>query len=109
MKLPAALLFEDFKTKRAKFIEMGAAPEEVDGLITRFKALKKRNALDGTENDIDSYESIDKLREVVQAKEQVASRSQVKKKQKLEGVTVVEDTPKWLVLVPHNRDAAQLY
>lgn len=106
MKLPLA---EGFKEKKAKFIEAGADPAEVDQWFGRFKQLKTRGALQGSEIDIDAYASFDQLKEIVQAREQVKSKTQKKKETKAEGATVVADTPKWLVLSPHNPEASRFY
>lgn len=106
MRLPLA---EGFKEKKAQFIGAGADAAEVEQVMARFKQLKQRRILQGSELNIDSYESFDQLKEIVSQREQDKSKTQKKKQTKLEGATVIADTPEWLVLSPHNREASQFY
>lgn len=107
--LPQNQLQEGFKEKKAAFVAAGADPADVDELFRQFKALKQRRALPPEELDIDTYATVDEVREVVQRRSQEKSKSQVDREKKYEGAIKIAETPEWLVLVPKNRDASCLY
>jgi hypothetical protein len=106
---PTFIIFEGFREKRALFISQGHDEAEVDEVLTIFKQLKQRSALQGEQGDIDRYSDFGTLKQTVDEASKATSKTQAKLKVRREQAIVLRDDDEMSIVVPKTRAAAIQY
>ena len=102
------LLFEDYKTVRAKWVKSGADASSVDTIIAQYREMINAHRISGDQKNIDWWgkKSWEEFKSFVDAQYASPSVTQVKRKKVVgKSITVREDN-EWLIVIPLDREAS---
>jgi len=105
------LIKEDYKTVTVKFQQEDPAPsiEDIKAAMSQFKQMQQR--FQGNEKNIDWWgkQGWNEFKKFVDAMSTRKSKSQKKKNREVGKSITLEETDKWLIVVPLDKDASCFY
>ena len=105
------LIKEDYKTVTVKFQQEDPAPsiEDIKAAMSQFKQMQQR--FQGNEKNIDWWgkQGWNEFKKFVDAISTRKSKSQKKKNRDVGKSITLEETDKWLIVVPLDKDASCFY
>jgi len=107
MKYIEFKLVEGYKEVTQKFAQE-ADPTQVSDMIAKYKDLVNRNQVQGNERNIDWWgkQGWKNFTKFVDAKSQQQSQNQQKKRKQTGNSYTLDETNKWLIVVPLDKDAS---
>ena len=105
------LIKEGYKEVTVKFITASSDESEVKNYMMVYKDLVNRNQVQGDERNIDWWgkQGWNEFKKFVDAMSTRKSKSQKKKNRDVGKSITLEETDKWLIVVPLDKDASCFY